>query len=166
MKLVRCFKRLVTNTESRLDGSVDADGLTLSLSNIRPRSTTILLLTLQSLVSVYTTHPSCTMPPSQHLTGFLRSIDILDGFKEVKVATAYSIDGKMLEYFPANLDTLTNVEVVYKTMPGWQEPTTGAKTYNELPENARNYIAFIENYVGVKISYIGTGPGRESMIIR
>lgn len=95
-----------------------------------------------------------------------QSLDILDDFKEVKIATGYSIDGKHLESFPANLDTLTNIEVTYKVMPGWQKPTTGAKTYDELPENARRYIEFIEEFVGVKISYIGTGPARESMIIR
>lgn len=93
-------------------------------------------------------------------------IDILDDFEEIKVATAYSIDGKKLESFPANLDSLNHVEVTYKTMPGWQKPTTGAKTYEALPENARNYVEFIEEFVGVKISYIGTGPERESMVTR
>lgn len=90
----------------------------------------------------------------------------MDDFEEIQVATGYSLHGKLLESFPANLDALVHVEVTYKTMPGWQQATTGAKTYDELPGNARKYIEFIEEYVGVRVQYIGTGPGRESMISR
>ena len=102
----------------------------------------------------------------RHLTAIVRFVDILDDFKEVQIATGYSLNGKPLKSFPANLDVLASVEVTYKTMPGWLQPTTGAKTYAELPSNARNYIEFIEDFVGVKIRYIGTGPARESMITR
>lgn len=91
---------------------------------------------------------------------------MLDDFEEIQIATGYSLHGKLLESFPANLDALANVEVTYKTVPGWQQATTGATTYDELPGNARKYIEHIEEYVGVKIRYIGTGPGRESMISR
>ncbi|MCJ1263524.1 hypothetical protein MMC22_003394 [Lobaria immixta] len=96
----------------------------------------------------------------------LTKLDVLDDFEEIQIATGYSLHGKLLESFPANLDALANVEVTYKTMPGWQQATTGATTYDELPGNARKYIEHIEEYVGVKIRYIGTGPGRESMISR
>lgn len=88
----------------------------------------------------------------------------MDDFEEVQMAIGYSLHGKPLESFPANLDALANVEVKYKTMPGWQKATTGATNYDELPSNARKYIEFIESYVGVSIRHIGTGPGRESMI--
>lgn len=76
------------------------------------------------------------------------------------------MDGKALNSFPANLDALTNVDVTYKTMPGWQKPTVGVSSYDELPPNARNYVEYIEEFVGVKIKYIGTGSARESMISR
>ncbi|MCJ1466982.1 hypothetical protein MMC07_005604 [Pseudocyphellaria aurata] len=96
----------------------------------------------------------------------LTKLDVLDEFKEIQMATGYSLHGKLLESFPANLDALSNVEVTYKTLPGWQQATTSATTYDELPNNARKYIEFIEEYVGARIRYIGTGPGRESMISR
>ncbi|RBQ87263.1 hypothetical protein VDGD_20712 [Verticillium dahliae] len=51
-------------------------------------------------------------------------------------------------------------------MPGWQTPTTNAKTYIDLPKKARDYVEYIEKFVGVEIKYIGTGPEREAMIRR
>lgn len=96
----------------------------------------------------------------------LTKLDILDDFEEIKIATGYTYNGQPLESFPANLDILEGVEVTYQTFPGWQKPTTGAKAFYDLPANARKYIEFIEHFVGVKVRYIGTGPARESMILR
>ena len=96
----------------------------------------------------------------------LTKLDILDDFPEIPVATAYQLDGKVLDSFPADLQVLAKAEVRYTNLPGWQKPTTGAKTYYELPKNARAYVEFIEKFVGVKIKYIGTGPAREDMIVR
>ena len=96
----------------------------------------------------------------------LTKLDILDDFDSIKVATAYKVDGQILDSFPADLQRLSRVEVVYKTLPGWQKPSTGAKAYYDLPKNARAYVEFIEEFVGVKVKYIGTGPAREDMIIR
>lgn len=96
----------------------------------------------------------------------LTKLDIMDAFPEIQVATAYQLDGEVLDSFPANLHNLARVKVQYTTLPGWQKPTTGAKTYYDLPKNARAYVEFIEEYVGVKIRYIGTGPAREDMIFR
>lgn len=98
----------------------------------------------------------------------LTKLDILDKFPEIKVAVAYHHNGKRLESFPADLHILTedSFSIEYETLPGWQTSTVGAKTYQDLPENARKYIEYIEKFVGVPIKYIGTGPGRESMIVR
>ncbi|SCV58533.1 probable adenylosuccinate synthase [Fusarium fujikuroi] len=93
-------------------------------------------------------------------------LDVLDTFETIRVATAYKIDGKEIESYPADLDILDQCEVVYKDFPGWQTPTTNAKSFQELPKEARAYVEFIEEYVGVKIKYIGTGPDREAMIKR
>ncbi|KAF5578419.1 adenylosuccinate synthetase [Fusarium pseudoanthophilum] len=93
-------------------------------------------------------------------------LDVLDTFETIRVATAYKIDGKEIESYPADLDILDQCEVVYKDFPGWQTPTTNAKSFEELPKEARAYVEFIEEYVGVKIKYIGTGPDREAMIKR
>ncbi|KAF5555094.1 adenylosuccinate synthetase [Fusarium phyllophilum] len=93
-------------------------------------------------------------------------LDVLDTFETIRVATAYKIDGKEIDSYPADLDILDQCEVVYKDFPGWQTPTTNAKSFEELPKEARAYVEFIEEFVGVKIKYIGTGPDREAMIKR
>lgn len=59
-----------------------------------------------------------------------------------------------MESFPANLDVLADVDVEYVTLPGWQQPTTGAKSFRELPENAQKYVEFIERFIKVPIKYI------------
>lgn len=96
----------------------------------------------------------------------LTKLDVLDSFKQVKAAVAYKYRGKTLESFPEDLRVLGKVEVEYKTFPGWEADISKAKTYEELPKNARDYIEFIEKFVGVPIKYIGTGAGRESMVIK
>jgi adenylosuccinate synthase len=96
----------------------------------------------------------------------LTKLDILDDFDEIKVATQYSYQGQPLESFPASAKILANVEVHYETLPGWKKSTYGTKTYYDLPVNARKYIEYIEQYTGVKVKYIGTGPARDHMIYR
>ncbi|KAI0969581.1 Adenylosuccinate synthetase [Xylaria arbuscula] len=96
----------------------------------------------------------------------LTKLDVLDTFETIKIAIAYKVEGEELDYYPADLDTLDRAEVVYHEMPGWQKPTTDAKSFYELPVRARDYVEYIENFVGVKIKWIGTGPDREAMIKR
>jgi len=96
----------------------------------------------------------------------LTKLDVLDTFETLKIAIAYKVDGEELDSYPADLDILGRAEVVYHEMPGWQKPTTNARTYYDLPQAARNYVEYIEKFVGVKIKYIGTGPDREAMIQR
>jgi adenylosuccinate synthase len=96
----------------------------------------------------------------------LTKLDILDDFDEIKVATEYHYKGQQVTSFPADLDVLDKMEVKYVTLPGWKSNTVGLTKYKQLPENAQKYIEFIEEQVGVKVKYIGTGPKRESMIIR
>jgi len=97
----------------------------------------------------------------------LTKLDVLDGFEEIKVATEYWVDGKMLESFPADLELLEKVEVRYETLPGWKSKTIGVTRWEDLPERAREYVQFIEKFLdGLNIRWIGTGPGREHMIAR
>ncbi|KKY38505.1 putative adenylosuccinate synthetase [Diaporthe ampelina] len=96
----------------------------------------------------------------------LTKLDVLDTFETIKIAIAYKVDGQELDSYPADLKILERAEVVYHEMPGWQTPTTNAKTYHDLPKKARDYVEYIEKFVGVKIKYIGTGPDREAMIQR
>ncbi|SJM85635.1 Adenylosuccinate synthetase [Zygosaccharomyces bailii] len=94
----------------------------------------------------------------------ITKLDVLDTFKEIPVGLSYSIQGKKLDLFPEDLITLGKVEVEYKILPGWQEDITKVTEYNDLPENAKKYIKFIEDFVGVPVEWVGTGPGRESML--
>lgn len=64
----------------------------------------------------------------------------MDTFETIKIAIAYKVDGEELDSYPADLQILERAEVVYHEMPGWQTPTTNAKTYDELPKKARDYI--------------------------
>lgn len=96
----------------------------------------------------------------------ITKLDVLDGFEELEVATGYEIDGKTVEYFPADLNALERAKVTYKKMPGWNCQTTGIKSYAQLPAAAQDYIKFIEEFIGVPVGAIGVGPGRESTIIK
>lgn len=96
----------------------------------------------------------------------LTKLDILDDFEEIQIATEYKLDGQTLPSFPADLSVLERVEVVYQTLPGWKSSTVGLRRWSDLPANAKKYIEFIEAFIGVKIKYIGTGPGQENMIIQ
>lgn len=94
----------------------------------------------------------------------ITKLDVLDTFKEIPVGLSYSFQGKKLDLFPEDLITLGKVEVEYKVLPGWQQDITKITEYKDLPENAKKYIKFIEDFVGVPVEWVGTGPGRESMV--
>lgn len=94
----------------------------------------------------------------------LTKLDVLDTFKEIKAAVGYKYKGELLESFPEDLRVLGKVDVVYKTFPGWEQDITNVKRYEDLPEKAKTYLKFIEDFVGVPIKYVGTGPSRDSML--
>ncbi|KAL7844484.1 hypothetical protein SRHO_G00230230 [Serrasalmus rhombeus] len=94
----------------------------------------------------------------------LTKLDILDTLPEIKVGVAYTVDGKHLPSFPANMDVLTKVSVTYETLPGWCCSTEGARNFDELPSQAQEYIRFIENVLQVPVKWVGVGKSRESMI--
>ncbi|ORY12031.1 adenylosuccinate synthetase-like protein [Clohesyomyces aquaticus] len=96
----------------------------------------------------------------------LTKLDVLDDFAEIKIATGYTFAGQPLDAFPANPEVLSRVEVKYETLQGWGKSTTGAKSWYDLPVKAREYVEFIEKFVGVKVKWIGVGPAREHMIAR
>lgn len=91
----------------------------------------------------------------------LMKLDVLDGFKEIKVCVAYEVDGKQIDYLPENLDA---VKPVYKTFKGW-EKSVGARTLEELPSEAREYITFLEEITKTKVGIISTSPERDDTII-
>lgn len=88
-------------------------------------------------------------------------LDVLDGFEEIKVCIAYEIDGQEIDYLPENLD---NAKPVYKIFKGW-EKSVGARSMQELPKEAQEYIAFIEEITKTKVGIVSTSPEREDTII-
>ncbi|CAF2399311.1 unnamed protein product [Rotaria sp. Silwood2] len=95
----------------------------------------------------------------------LTKLDTLDELSEIKVATTYKRNGVELPNFPASVDTMHDIEVEYVTFPGWRgRSTSECRTFNSLPHNARLYIQFIEQYLGVPVKWIGVGKDRMAMI--
>ncbi|MCQ2740231.1 MAG: adenylosuccinate synthase [bacterium] len=96
----------------------------------------------------------------------LTKIDVYDNFDEIKVCTAYKDirDGKIYKSYPTDIYMHKYLEPVYETMPGWKTPLSGIKTYEKLPEKAKEYIAKIEKLVGIPVSIISVGPDREQTI--
>lgn len=93
----------------------------------------------------------------------LTKLDKMDALKTIKVCIGYMLDGSAVNGMP-DTDSLYRVAPVYKKFEGWQSSTAGCKSYDELPVNAKRYIEFIEQQVGVPILYIGNGPKRSEII--
>ena len=81
------------------------------------------------------------------------------------VCTAYEVDGKTITDFPST-PTLMRCKPVYTMLPGWRSDVRGVTEWDKLPENCKNYIAFIEKELQVPIHMISTGPKREEMLYR
>ncbi|MFV0503639.1 MAG: adenylosuccinate synthase [Lachnospirales bacterium] len=93
----------------------------------------------------------------------LTAIDVLGYLDEIPVCVAYEIDGKITKDFDTTYN-LYNAKPVYEYLPSWSEDIRGITNYNDLPENAKKYVSFIEKEIGVKISTISTGPKRHEII--
>ena len=91
-------------------------------------------------------------------------LDVLSTFDTLYVCTAYRLDGKVITHFPGNADDLRRVEPIYETHPGWQDDITKARTFDDLPENAKKYIARLSEILGRRISMVSVGPSREQTI--
>ena len=95
----------------------------------------------------------------------LTKIDVLDEFKNLYICVAYKLNGKKIDYLPADLQNQLKVKPIYKRFDGWLKNTEGIKKWKDLPKNAQKYINFIKDYCGVKISSISTSPKREDTIL-
>jgi len=93
-------------------------------------------------------------------------LDTLAGLKELKICTAYKINGKQTTFFPANAARLSKARCVYETVGGWDDDITGIKNFGDLPPNTQNYIKLIEQKIRRPITIIGLGPARNQIIIR
>ena len=95
----------------------------------------------------------------------LTKLDVLDTLDEIKVCTGYKLDGRLCESLPAVSQDLRRVEPVYATLPGWRSSTLGMTEMNSLPTNARRYVDFLSDHIGVEIGLVSTGPERSQTII-
>ncbi|GAB4445663.1 MAG: adenylosuccinate synthase [Anaerolineales bacterium] len=96
----------------------------------------------------------------------LTKLDILSGLEEIRVCVNYKLDGKAVRYADVDAYDLERVEPVYQTVPGWSEDISGARSFEELPANAQNYVKMMEVAAGVPVKWIGVGPEREATIRR
>ncbi|HEX2270632.1 MAG TPA: adenylosuccinate synthase [Pyrinomonadaceae bacterium] len=95
----------------------------------------------------------------------LTKLDVLDTLDEVKVCTGYKLHGRVCESLPAVSQDLRRVEPVFATLPGWKSSTLGMTELSSLPPNARRYVDFLSEQIGVQIGLISTGPERSQTII-
>jgi len=95
----------------------------------------------------------------------LTKLDVLDTLEEVKVCVAYKYQGKTITTFPSEMRILENCEPVYESFPGWQKPTSGIRSYQDLPANAKGYLDAIKNLTQTNFSIISVGSGREQTIL-
>ncbi len=95
----------------------------------------------------------------------LTKLDVLDDLDEIKICTGYRHGGEVIHDFPARLAVLEEAEPVYRTVPGWGQSTAGVLEAGDLPAAARDYVALLEEEVGVPVGMISTGPRREETIL-
>ena len=95
----------------------------------------------------------------------LTKLDVLDELDEIKICVQYNLDGKMIDYLPASVEDQLKIKPIYKTFPGWKVSTNGIKNIEDLPDNAKNYIYAVEDFIETKISSISTSPEREDTIL-
>ena len=91
----------------------------------------------------------------------ITKIDTLAGLEKIKVCVGYKFDGKVIDYFPASLEDLAKCEPVYEEFDGWGDEVANARSYDELPDNAKKYLSRIEEFTGTKISIVSVGPKRD-----
>ena len=93
-------------------------------------------------------------------------LDVLDEFETIPVCVGYRAGGRDLTEMPSTVAGVERVEPVYECVPGWGTSTFGVSSYDELPENARRYIAYLEKLTGVEVGCVSTGPERNQTIVR
>ena len=112
---------------------------------------------------------ACVVRYAGYLSGIdymaITRLDILDTFKEIKMCVGYKYKGELINEMPASLKVYAEVEPVYETFEGWNTDITGARSYDELPANARKYVERMAEVTGINLGIISVGPGRDQTII-
>ncbi len=97
---------------------------------------------------------------------FLTKLDVLTGIKEIPVCVAYEVDGKRVEEVPVSQTDFHHAKPIYEMFPGWEEDISTAKSFEDLPKNAQDYVLALEKLSGTRVSAIGVGPDRNATIVR
>ncbi|SIR65559.1 adenylosuccinate synthase [Williamsia sterculiae] len=97
---------------------------------------------------------------------FLTKLDVLSGLDTVPICVAYEVDGERLDEMPMTQTGFHHAVPVYEEMPGWWEDISDCRTFDQLPQNAQDYVLRLQDLAGAHISCIGVGPGREQTIVR
>ncbi len=95
----------------------------------------------------------------------LTKLDVLDGFKELKICTGYELDGETLDYLPTAADQQARCTPIYETIDGWSETTAGARSWADLPANAVKYVRRIEELIECPVAMVSTSPERDDTIL-
>ena len=95
----------------------------------------------------------------------LTKLDVLDGFKEIKVCVGYHLDGERIESLPAGQNAQARVKAIYETFEGWTESTRGARRWAQLPAQAVKYVRHIEELIECPVTLLSTSPEREDTIL-
>ncbi|MFC2067513.1 adenylosuccinate synthase [Chloroflexota bacterium] len=107
---------------------------------------------------------------SAQINGFttiaITRLDTLDTLPQLKICVGYQVDGKNIGYFPSNITTLEKCEPIYEELPGWQTPTSHITDYEQLPPEARQYVARLEELLACPASLISVGSSREQTITK
>jgi len=96
----------------------------------------------------------------------LTKLDVLDGLERIEICTSYRCGGRTVTEFPSDVGQLAACEPVYESMPGWKARTAGARRFDQLPEEARKYVARLEEVSGVRAALVSTGSERDDTIVR
>ena len=94
----------------------------------------------------------------------ITKLDILDPLEEIPVGVEYEYKGKRFKDFPPEIQSVEQMKVHFRTVPGWKKPTYGATDVGQLPERARDYLKFLSDQVGVQVAMVSTGPEREHCV--
>ena len=91
-------------------------------------------------------------------------LDVPSGLQELKICTAYELDGEQITHYPSHVDDLRRVKPVYETLAGWQEDLTECRSMDDLPPAAIAYLQCVSELVGVPLEFVSVGPGRDQTI--
>ena len=95
----------------------------------------------------------------------LTKLDVLDGFEKINICVGYQLDGKALDYLPADANQQARLVPVYETLDGWTETTAGARSWAQLPANAIKYVRRVEELIGAPVALLSTSPDRDDTIM-